>query len=138
MHCFCYFTANANNRGIHKQSGLAFSTYDRDNDHYSSNCASMKKVGWWLSACGSIYLTGPYGQRYEERSLRYTNWMNNGQNYYPIKRVTMKLRPLPRDCSVYKEHGYIQDGIYEINIAGSSVDVYCDMTTDEGGWTVSR
>ena len=40
-----------------------FSTYDKDNDRSSLNCASMLKGGWWWKSCGrglnGLYLTNP-------------------------------------------------------------------------------
>jgi hypothetical protein len=30
-----------------------------------------------------------------------------------------------------------KDGIYKIHVGGQEKDVLCDMTTGEGGWTVS-
>ncbi|CAG0901196.1 unnamed protein product [Cyprideis torosa] len=41
-----------------------FSTFDRDNDRSSLNCASMLKGGWWWRSCGrglnGIYITDPH------------------------------------------------------------------------------
>ena len=40
-----------------------FSTYNRDNDRSSLNCASMLKGGWWWKSCGrglnGLYLNDP-------------------------------------------------------------------------------
>ncbi|KAM8875548.1 angiopoietin-related protein 4-like isoform 2-T2 [Spinachia spinachia] len=47
-----------------KESGLPFSTADRDNDLASDvNCAALLSGGWWFSDCGGSNLNGRYPRR---------------------------------------------------------------------------
>lgn len=48
----------------------------------------------------------------------------------------------PVDCADILQMGYNKSGIYEIRpnnrlTEGRPLRVYCDMDTNEGGWTVS-
>ncbi|GFR21240.1 hypothetical protein TNCT_39451 [Trichonephila clavata] len=55
---------------------------------------------------------------------------------------SLKIHDNPVDCSEVLENGNNRSGVYTIYprnrlTAGKSLPVYCDMETDEGGWTVS-
>ena len=39
-------------------NGQEFSTYDEDNDLYTSKCAEIYAGGWWYNACGQTSLNG--------------------------------------------------------------------------------
>ncbi|XP_062569643.1 ficolin-2-like [Saccostrea cucullata] len=47
--------------GFHyyNQSGMYFSTPDRDNNRYSSHCAAVYRGGWWYNRCHSSFLNAP-------------------------------------------------------------------------------
>ena len=61
--------------------GMAFSTYDRDNDGGSSNCAQTYSAGWWYNTCHCADLNGPYNGD--------TRWYAFATSH---KSIEMKLR----------------------------------------------
>ncbi|XP_061190464.1 ficolin-2-like [Saccostrea echinata] len=46
------------------QSGMPFSTRDRDNDNSGGPCAGNYEGGWWMNACYKTFLNGPWSPGY--------------------------------------------------------------------------
>lgn len=52
-----------------------------------------------------------------------------------------RLFATPQNCAQHLLNGEMLSGVYTIYInrdPSQGVQVYCDMTTDEGGWIVSH
>ena len=66
-----------------------FSTYDRDHDSNSGNCASSNRGGWWYYSCAQGKLTGePYAS---STSNNYVKWPRASS--YAITQAYMEIRP---------------------------------------------
>ncbi|CAB3364052.1 Hypothetical predicted protein [Cloeon dipterum] len=70
-----------------------FSTYNKDNDRSSLNCASMLKGGWWWKSCGrglnGLYLNDPQDLTARQGIVwfRWRGWD------YTLKRASMMIKP---------------------------------------------
>uniref|UniRef100_A0A4Q8K3K0 U104-Liphistoxin-Lth1a_1 n=1 Tax=Liphistius thaleban TaxID=1905330 RepID=A0A4Q8K3K0_9ARAC len=68
-----------------------------------------------------------------------TELVNKVKEHFP-KDGNCRCPPKPMDCSEILSCGKNETGIYEIwprnRIMTGSVNAFCDMETDEGGWTV--
>ncbi|CAC5378486.1 Ryncolin-4,Angiopoietin-related protein 1,Ficolin-3,Ficolin-2,Ryncolin-1,Tenascin-R,Fibrinogen-likeprotein 1,Angiopoietin-1,Tenascin-X,Fibrinogen C domain-containing protein 1-A,Fibrinogen C domain-containing protein 1,Fibrinogen gamma chain,Angiopoietin-related protein 2,Angiopoietin-2,Microfibril-associated glycoprotein 4,Fibrinogen alpha chain,Ficolin-1-A,Ficolin-1,Fibrinogen C domain-containing protein 1-B,Angiopoietin-4 [Mytilus coruscus] len=81
------------------QSGMQFSTYDRDNDHWFAHCAQKDLSGWWYRDCGysalnGLYVDGgpiPISADGIVRGIIWYHW--NRRFAYSLKRVEMKIKP---------------------------------------------
>ncbi|KAK3082657.1 hypothetical protein FSP39_001644 [Pinctada imbricata] len=81
------YSGTAGENGLYFHNGMDFSTPDRDNDLYKTNCASNFKAGFWYKNCFRVNLNAPYGG-----SAFYWNvWKKSGKHEY-LKRSKMMLR----------------------------------------------
>ncbi|GBO04419.1 Techylectin-5A [Araneus ventricosus] len=107
-------------------------TCENDNKNVSTNsseCGEKEKVSAYLEIA--------------------KNLIEEARNKYPTCDVTNNVTEVvvdvrhkrPVDCSEVLENGQKKSGVYKIwprnrVMDGRSVQVYCDMDTDGGGWTV--
>ncbi|MEO0687419.1 MAG: fibrinogen-related domain-containing protein, partial [Cyanobacteria bacterium J06649_11] len=56
----------------------------------------------------------------------------------PGTTTTVATPTLKRDCLELLNNGFNKDGVYYIGFTGSARKVYCDMTTQGGGWIVMQ
>ncbi|XP_055628706.1 microfibril-associated glycoprotein 4-like [Toxorhynchites rutilus septentrionalis] len=62
------FSGNAGDAlGYHK--GMKFSTYDRDNDEFTTNCAKKYRGAWWYKSCYKSNLNGRYVSGRNDQSM---------------------------------------------------------------------
>uniref|UniRef100_UPI00358E5D3B fibrinogen-like protein 1 n=1 Tax=Myxine glutinosa TaxID=7769 RepID=UPI00358E5D3B len=76
--------------------GMAFSTWDRDNDRYvEGHCANEDKGGWWFNRCHAANLNGQYypGGVYSSRTDDGIVWYTWHGYWYSLRFSRMKIRP---------------------------------------------
>ncbi|CAL4096092.1 unnamed protein product, partial [Meganyctiphanes norvegica] len=55
-------------------NGQPFSTYDQDNDAWSSNCAEKYKGGWWYGDCHNANLNGLPVRGTDTKGINWNTW----------------------------------------------------------------
>ena len=76
--------------GLDYHNGMKFTTYDRDNDERSDNCASAYTGAWWYKDCYVSNLNGQYlPGAYDFDGITWEAW----RNYTSLNATTMKIRP---------------------------------------------
>ncbi|XP_075039416.1 ficolin-2-like isoform X1 [Mixophyes fleayi] len=71
-----------------------FTTKDRDNDEYGSNCADVFKGAWWHGSCHNANLNGLYLRGKHASYADGIIWETGKGNYYSYKITEMKIRPV--------------------------------------------
>ncbi|WAR03813.1 FGL1-like protein [Mya arenaria] len=80
----------------HSHDGMAFSTYDRDNDRrLYDNCAEFYSGGWWFNDCFESHLNGMYYQYGDHDNYFVRNGIqwNTIHRYSSLKFVEMMVKP---------------------------------------------
>ncbi|XP_046511667.1 fibrinogen beta chain [Equus quagga] len=93
------------NRTMTIHNGMYFSTYDRDNDGWTTTdprkqCSKEDGGGWWYNRCHAANPNGRYywgGQYSWDMAKHGTDdgvvWMNWKGSWYSMKKISMKIRP---------------------------------------------
>ena len=76
-----------------EHNGKKFSTFDKDQDTYSSNCAKTYLGGWWYGECHSVNPNGQYLWGNSIYGLG-INWSSFKGYEYSLKAIEMKIRPV--------------------------------------------
>ena len=86
-------TAGDSMTGSLSNKGMQFSTYDRDNDISSGNCAANTQGAWWHERCGYSRLNGPYltGQS-SHSGLTWYHFNTTAPNWNTLRHSEMKMR----------------------------------------------
>uniref|UniRef100_A0A182S8Y8 Fibrinogen C-terminal domain-containing protein n=1 Tax=Anopheles maculatus TaxID=74869 RepID=A0A182S8Y8_9DIPT len=115
------YIGNAGN-SLQDAEGMKFSTYDRDNDKSSNNCAQEYHGGWWYKACGDSNLNGAYRKEYSH-DLTGMFWKEFRGLNYSLKRSRIMIRYKKEhhhhNKPHYQHHGYhridVEDGDEEVD-----------------------
>ncbi|XP_062339145.1 microfibril-associated glycoprotein 4-like [Osmerus eperlanus] len=82
-------------------NGRPFSTFDRDNDANSGNCALTYMGAFWYNNCFHASPTGVYMWGADDEKS--STWYTFKSNYYSLKSISMKIRPVTRQMLVEKK-----------------------------------
>ncbi|GBM78261.1 Techylectin-5A [Araneus ventricosus] len=83
-----------------------------------------------------------YNGRFESYLDVAVDLINKAKSYVPERLITSKEKTCrPMDCADVLRSGYNRSGVYYVwprsrLTDGKLLEVYCDMDTDDGGWTV--
>jgi ficolin len=84
------YSGNAGD-SLGRHNGMAFSTKDRDNDIYTSSCATGFHGAWWYEKCHYSNLNGLWGSKNYAEGL---TWFATTGYYDTATSTEIKIRPL--------------------------------------------
>ncbi|XP_072041651.1 uncharacterized protein [Amphiura filiformis] len=85
------YSGNAGD-SLRHHNNKAFSTYDRDQDRRSGNCAQERQGAWWYGNCAYSNLNGQYLGPTGTNNFAGMTWYHWKSRYEPLKTSEMKVR----------------------------------------------
>ncbi|KAK6965999.1 BgMFREP25.1 [Biomphalaria glabrata] len=82
------YSGNATD-SLSDHNNMFFSTFNKDNDKYSGNCAEMYSGAWWYNACHYSNLNGKWGSKSSGVGL---NWSHLTGSYISVSFSEMKIK----------------------------------------------
>lgn len=88
------FSGDSLYKSMHNNTtnGMKFSTYDRDNDISTYNCADVFSGAWWYTDCHFSNLNGKYLGGYHKSAADRIEWYTWKGHHYSLKTVKMTFR----------------------------------------------
>ncbi|XP_058062372.1 angiopoietin-related protein 6-like [Anopheles bellator] len=100
---------------LQSSDGMAFTTYDRDNDKLDKgNCAQENHGAWWFRSCGDSNLNGAYRKEYSHDQMG-MYWKEFRGLNYSLKRSRIMIRSK-------KEYHHHHDDYHRTDEAESEED----------------
>ncbi|XP_059166091.1 ficolin-1-like [Physella acuta] len=86
-----YSGGNAGDGLTVKHHDMAFSTFDRDNDRSTGNCAKSFEGAWWYNACHEVNLNGRWGSTEKFKAVTWNKITGDSSS---VTSTEMKIRPI--------------------------------------------
>ncbi|OCT59090.1 hypothetical protein XELAEV_18001578mg [Xenopus laevis] len=86
-------TSNKIGNSLGWHNGLPFSTFDKDRDNVTHNCANLYKAGFWYRHCHACNLNGRYLKGHNDQYAGGLVWNSWKGHNYSLKQSEMKIAP---------------------------------------------